>query len=153
MKAYLSGAIEHAPDGGEVWRAEMTTWLKDRLGHDVFNPALQPPTLTEEEFKAFRRWRDDDYSRFKSAVRELIHRDLDAIINEIDYVICYWDAGVIRGGGTHGELTVAYHVGKKVYTVLGIPRNKISSWILGCSTCEFENFDQLREYLEQEYAD
>jgi len=152
MKAYLSGAIEYAQDGGEAWREEITRWLKERLNHDVFNPALQTSTLTQEELTNFRQWKVVDYPRFKATVRKLIQRDLEAIAHEIDYVICYWEEGVLRGGGTHGELTMAYHLGKRVFTVLGMPRREVSSWILGCSTKEFENFEKLKAYLEQEYG-
>lgn len=153
MKAYLSGAVEHAPDGGQAWREEMTDWLKKRLGHEAFNPALQGPALTPEEEANFRKWKGNDFPRFKTAVRKIIERDLKAITSEIDYVICFWDSGVVRGGGTHGELTVAYYLGKRVYMVLGMPRSDVSSWILGCATREFEDFDQLKAFLEKEYGD
>ncbi|MFQ6616396.1 MAG: hypothetical protein ACE5HZ_06465 [Fidelibacterota bacterium] len=153
MKAYLSGAIEHAPDGGTGWRWEMTAWLKDRLGHDVFNPVHeQELTLQPEEAKRFRQWKSTDYARFKKAVRKLIDADLRSIIEDVDYVICLWDDGVVKGGGTHGEVTVAYHSGKPVYTVLGIPREAISSWILGCSTREFNDFQELKVFLEKQYG-
>jgi len=152
MKVYLSGAIEYAPDGGSVWREEITKWLKDRLHHEVFNPAIQSTLLTQEEQVNFRQWKVENYPQFKATVRKLIQRDLEAIINEIDYMICYWEEGVLRGGGTHGELTMAYYLKKRIYTVLGMPREEISSWILGCSSMEFGNFNQLKKYLEQEYG-
>ncbi|MFQ6675870.1 MAG: hypothetical protein ACE5LH_05940 [Fidelibacterota bacterium] len=154
MRAYLSGAIEHAPDGGTEWRREMTAWLKDHLGHDVFNPVEeQKKTLVPDEAENFRRWKSTDYGRFKKAVRKLIDADLHSIIHDVDYVICYWDEGVVRGGGTHGEVTLAYHAGKPVYTVLGVPREMISSWILGCSTREFDTFGDLQRFLEREYGE
>ncbi|MFQ6673493.1 MAG: hypothetical protein ACE5GH_01755 [Fidelibacterota bacterium] len=153
MKAYLSGAIEHSPDGGKKWRNEMATWLKSHMNHDVFNPvAEQLSTLTREEAAHFRHWRESDYPRFKSAVRKLIERDLRAIVEEVDYVICFWDEGALRGGGTHGEVTVACHSGVPVYMVLGVPRGSVSSWILGCTSGEFEDFEGLKKFLEKKYG-
>ncbi|MEE9166415.1 MAG: hypothetical protein V3U24_03000 [Candidatus Neomarinimicrobiota bacterium] len=152
MRAYLSGAIEYAHDHGEAWRNEMTDWLKKHLGHDVFNPALHGSELTEEERANFRKWKVDDYGRFMTTVRKIIDRDLKAIVDEVDYVICYWNEEVIRGAGTQGELTVAYHLGKRVYMVREMPRGEVSSWILGCCTKDFENFDQLKGCLEEKYG-
>lgn len=153
MIAYLSGAIEYAEDGGSAWREKMTAWLKGRLGHDVYNPTRESLVLTTEERASFRKWKVVDYPRFKTTVRKLIRKDLEAIVNRIDYIICFWDGGVLRGGGTHGEITLAYYLGKSIYMVLGMPRGEISSWILGCSSREFDDFDQLKEFLESEYGD
>lgn len=153
MKAYLSGAIEYAPDGGSAWREEMTKWLSEHLGHQVFNPVdQQKKTLSQEEAENFRRWKVTNYPRFKKAVRKVIDSDLTSIIDEVDYVICYWDQGVMKGGGTHGEVTLAYYGGKPVYTVLGLPRSTISSWILGCSSREFRDFKELKAFLERRYG-
>ena len=152
MKAYLSGAIEYAPDGGEEWREEMTSWLKKHLNHTVFNPAIPSSVLTQEERANFRRWKVDDFFRFRATVRKLIQRDLEAIVKKIDYVICHWERGVLRGGGTHGELTMAYYFGKRIYMVLGMPRGEVSSWILGCTTEVFDSFNQLKKYLAREYG-
>jgi hypothetical protein len=153
MKAYLSGAIEDAPDSGGRWREEMSLWLKGTLQHDVFNPVEKEKTLlTEEELKNFRLWKTDDYDRFKKVVQKIIREDLDSLVNQTDYVICLWDEHVLAGGGTHGEVTLSYHLGIPVYTVLGMPRRKVSSWILGCCTQEFESFDDLRGFLEERYG-
>jgi len=37
--AYLSGAIEHAPDGGTGWRLTLGRFLREELKHDVYDPA------------------------------------------------------------------------------------------------------------------
>lgn len=153
MKVYLSGAIEDAPDSGGRWREEMSLWLKDTLKHDVFNPVKREKTLlTEEELDNFRLWKTDDYDRFKKVVQKIIREDLTSLLDETDYVICLWDKHVLAGGGTHGELTMASHYGIPVYTVLGMPRLEVSSWILGCCTEEFESFDLLRKFLEERYG-
>ena len=152
MRAYLSGAIEHAPDGGRIWRQDIEEWLGRELGHTVYNPSKEESTvLTEEELKNYRLWRKTDYSRFKSIVRRFIQQDLKVLQTEVDYIICLWDKYVLWGGGTHGELTMACHLKIPVYTVIGIPRNEVSAWILGCSTEEFESFEELKAYLKKRY--
>jgi hypothetical protein len=58
-----------------------------------------------------------------------------------------WDEYVIQGGGTHGELTLAYQHKLPVYLVLGMPLEKVSSWIVGCTTEIFSNFEEMKQYL------
>mgnify|MGYP003316044636 CR=1 FL=1 len=146
MKAYLSGGMENAPELGRAWRDEMTAWLNNQLGHTVFNPVeIQNETLTAEEVENFRSWRFNQRAKFKLTVRKLIKRDLDAIDNEIDYVICNWDETVLKGGGTHGEVTMAYWLEKPEYQVNNLPINDISSWIFSCSDEIFDNFESLKK--------
>ena len=131
----------------------MSLWLKETLQHDSFNPVeVEKTLLTEEELENFRSWKTDDYDRFKKVVRRIIDNDLTYLLNETDYVVCFWDEHVLAGGGTHGEVTLAYHQGIPVYTVLGMPCHEVSSWILGCCTEEFESFDLLRQFLEEWYG-
>lgn len=144
---YLAGGIEKASDGGVAWRAELTTFLEGQLGHRVHDPTRDEPGLmSEEERREFRLWKaqPESWSRFQDVVRRIIHRDLDLILNETDYVIAYWDESVLGGGGTHGELTLSYWFGIPVYLVLGMPRSEASSWILGCATEVFDSFDALK---------
>ncbi|MEE2877091.1 MAG: hypothetical protein VX822_04880 [Candidatus Neomarinimicrobiota bacterium] len=153
MRAYLSGGMENAPELGRAWREELTTWLSDALGHSVFNPVeVQHKVLTDDEFDNFRDWRFDERDRFKTTVRKFIEGDLHAIETEIDYIICFWDSSVLKGGGTHGEVTTAYRLGIPVYLVIDIPFEDVSSWILGCSTREFDNFHSLKLFLLEKYG-
>ena len=136
MKAYLSGGMENAPELGRAWRDEMTAWLNNQLGHTVFNPVeIQNETLTAEEVENFRSWRLNQRAKFKLAVRKLIKRDLDAINNEIDYVICYWDETVLKGGGTHGEVTLAHRMGIPVYLVMNMSIEDVSSCTINSCRC------------------
>ncbi|MFQ6608117.1 MAG: hypothetical protein ACE5EE_06215 [Fidelibacterota bacterium] len=153
MKVYLSGAIENAPDEGKKWREEMSRWLLGSLNHEVFNPLDVDATLIDpEEQQNFRSWKMTDYERFLKVVRRFIDRDLDVLCSDIDYLICYWDRAVRKGAGTHGEVTIAYHRDIPVYLVLGMPLSQVSSWILGCSTKVFGDFDELKKYLKQTYG-
>jgi hypothetical protein len=152
MLVYLAGAIEYAPDGGRAWREEVSKFLDETLDHRVFNPCIEENhILTKEEFQMFRNWKAGDLPRFRQTMRKLIDTDLDILMNKVDYVVCLWDEHVLNGGGTQGELTVAYYHNIPVYMVSKIPRMKMSSWILGCTTEVFEKFDDLKTFLKSKY--
>jgi nucleoside 2-deoxyribosyltransferase len=147
-RAYLSGAIEHAADGGRGWRQEIGVFLTDRLGHDVYDPARdEKKNLTEDERLHFRLWKTEDPDRFREVVRKIIGWDLDRIESRTDYVVALWDEASARGGGTAAEVTLAHRLGKPVYLVLGMPRAQASGWILGAATEVFENFEGLKAFL------
>ena len=148
MKIYLAGAIEAAPDDGMAWRADMTQFLIDTLDWTTFDPSRhERDFLTEEEKMNFRQWKSVDIQRFRPVIKKIIDRDLDQLLKKCDAVICLWDEHVIQGGGTHGELTLAYEHALPVYLVLGMPIEKVSSWIIGCTTEVFSNFDELKLFL------
>ena len=152
MLAYLAGAIEHAPDGGEVWRRTLIPFLRDELGWEVYDPtAEEADWLTEEEKRNFRKWKASDLPRFQQVVRKIIRKDLDTL-RRSDVVICLWDDHVKEGGGTHGEMTMAHELGVPAHLVLGMPQESVSSWILGCATQVHADFRALRGALTQEFG-
>ena len=148
MKAYLAGAIEHAPDNGITWRREVTEFLDTQLGHSVYDPTVEEmDILTSEESQNFRELKETDLPAFQHIVRKLIAHDLDTLTSEIDYVICLWDTHVLNGGGTHGEITVSHLHGIPVYLVAAMPVSDISGWILGCVSNVFDSFTSLENFL------
>jgi hypothetical protein len=150
--AYLSGAIEHAADGGTGWRRDTGRFLQEELGHRVYDPAAdQKKDLSEEEQASFRGWKLAAPDRFQSVVRKIIAWDLGWIEGRVDYLIALWDEPGARGGGTSAEITLAHRLGKPVYLVLGMPRADASGWILACADRVFEDFDALREFLTRTY--
>ena len=73
MLAYLSGSIEFADDGGKAWRRELTPFLRQTLGHQVYDPAEdERKNLTGEEVAYFRGWKTTDPERFRQTVRKII---------------------------------------------------------------------------------
>ena len=151
MKFYLAGAIEAAPDDGATWRKEITHFIDTELGWQVFDPSQhEQDFLTQEEKDNFRQWKSTDINKFRPVIKKIIDRDLHQLLNECQGVICLWDEYVIHGGGTHGELTLALEHNMPVYLVLGMPLEKVSSWIVGCTTEVFLNFDDLKQYLLSE---
>ncbi len=152
MKAYLAGAIEHSPDKGKAWRADIAEFLQQEFGHDVYNPHIEEPKiLTPEERQQFRQLKTDDLPEFQKIVRKLIRNDIKSILTEIDYVICLWDEYAEKGGGTYGELTFAFYHGIPVYMVTSTKLLEISGWILGCTTEYFKNFDELKTFLQDKF--
>ncbi len=149
---YLAGAIEHAPDAGKAWRTEISDFLFTELGHLIFNPSLEEShVLTPWEFRNFRKWKESDLPRFRRVVHKIIKKDLTTVINQVDYIICLWDEHVSKGGGTQGELTVAFWNEIPVYMVSTVPLPDMSSWIIGCTTEIFRDFETLKEYLRKKF--
>jgi len=134
MLAYLCGPIEFAVDGGRLWRQKLAPFLRNDLGHRVYDPAEdEKKNLTDEEVAHFREWKTTDLDRFRRVVRKIIQFDLELIENRADYVICHWDGTGTQSGGTPAELTAAYRKGIPVYLVSDLPVDQISGWMLACA--------------------
>ncbi|MBN2600841.1 MAG: hypothetical protein JXR87_02490 [Candidatus Marinimicrobia bacterium] len=154
MKVYLAGAIEHAPDKGKEWRADLAEFLQREFGHEVYNPHIEEPKIiTEEERQKFRSLKTENLPEFQKIVRKLIRNDIKSILTEIDYVICLWDEYAEKGGGTYGELTFAFYHGIPVYMVTPMSLQEISGWILGCTTEFFKDFNELKTFLKARFLD
>ncbi|MGA8220543.1 MAG: hypothetical protein WB780_02740 [Candidatus Acidiferrales bacterium] len=153
MLAYLCGPIEFAEDGGKLWRLKLSPYLRDQLGHRVYDPAEdERKNLTAEEAAHFREWKTTDLERFRRVVRKIIAFDLDLIENKADYVVCHWDAAAGQSGGTPAELTIAHRKGIPVYLVTPLPVEKVSGWMLGCSDHVFSSIESLKEFLSARFA-
>ena len=152
MKAYLSGPIENAENDGASWRQDMTLWLKDNLNHEVFNPVLETKNIIGHlNPSIFRSMKKTDPIEYKNIIREIIKLDLEALINDSDYLIVKWDKSVLKGGGTHGEVTMAYWIKKPIFIVNSLPIDDMSSWIFSCSDFIFNDFKSLKKKLTQLY--
>jgi nucleoside 2-deoxyribosyltransferase len=153
MKVYLSGAIEHAGDGGRGWRAEISELLRGELRHEVYDPATdEKKNLTEEELANFRRWKLEDPARFREVVRKIIAWDLDQVEREADYLVALWDRAAAQGGGTAAEVTLAHRLGKPVYLLLAMPAAEASGWVLSAATEVFESLAALEARLRDRYG-
>jgi len=150
--AYLSGPIENAENDGADWRKSLTPWIKNTLSHKVFNPVIATRDitkgLTSDEFRNMKRSNPDKY---KKLIRKIINIDIEAVVNSSDYLIVNWNKSVFRGGGTHGEITLAYFLKKPIYLINNVPFDDLSSWIFSCSTEVFDSFEDLKTYLIKKY--
>ena len=152
MIAYLSGPIENAHNDGADWRSNITEWLETKLNHKVFNPVIATKSIIEHHNTSdFRLMKKTNPNEYKKIIRKIIKVDLDAVVHKSDYLIVKWDESVFKGGGTHGEVTMAYWLGKPVFLVNMLPIDDISSWIFSCSTEVFNSFDDLKIYLSSLY--
>jgi hypothetical protein len=150
--AYLSGGMENAQNEGADWRTDMTVWLKENLNHDTIDPVLESEKMViAHDAEDYRDWKTTDPEKFKEFIRLLINQDLRAVIGKVDYLIVLWDESVLYGGGTHGEVTMAYWVDRPVFLVNRLSKEKLSAWISSCSTETFYSFDALKETLLKEY--
>ena len=153
MKAYLAGAIEHAPDLGKKWREEISIFLEREMNHKFYNPLKEETNyLTKKEMRTFRELKATDIDKYRIILRKLINGDLKELVENTDYVICLWDEYTEKGGGTYGELTVAYEHNIPVYMVTNKLNAEISGWILGCTMEIFSDFTELKKFLKQKYT-
>ena len=153
MIAYLSGGMEHAVNEGEDWRNKITEWLRKNLGHSVIDPVKKSRQLVDEtQSHDYRLWKNSDRGKYKAFVRQLIRQDLDGVINKADYVICLWDEGVVKVGGTHGEVTIAYHYNIPVFLVNTLPFDELSGWIFSCCTEVFPDFINMKKRVLELYG-
>jgi len=153
MLAYLCGPIEFAQDGGKLWRRKLTPFLRDQLGHRVYDPAEdEKKNLTEEERANFRDWKTKDTDRFRRVIRKIIAFDLDLIENKADYLICYWESDGGQSGGTPAELTVAHRKDIPVFLVTPLALGDVSGWMLGCADNVFATVEELKNFLAARFA-
>ena len=152
MIAYLSGAMEYAVDEGSGWRIDMSNWLSDHLGHKVIDPVEESRLLMiKEDSVDYRSWKESDTERYRQFVRQCVDRDIKAVTEEVDYIICLWNTDVFKGAGTHGEVTLAFQHNVPVYLVNQIPLTDLSGWIMACSSEIFNNFEDLKAFLLEKF--
>lgn len=153
MKAYLSGAMENAVNEGADWRRDISEWLNINLGHDAINPVRETQKLVDKyRAQEYRNWKTDTPDKFRRFIRKLIINDLNLIKEKADYLICYWNSDVLKGGGTHGEVTMAFSQGVPVYLINDLAMDDLSGWIFACSSEVYENMEQLKVGLIDRYG-
>ena len=92
MIAYLSGPIENSHNDGADWRVMMTKWLKAELNHKVFDPVIETKTFIKHQSgKDFRLMKKTNPDEYKKIIRKIIKVDLEAVVQEVDYLIVNWD--------------------------------------------------------------
>ena len=152
MIAYLSGAMEYAQNEGANWRIMMKDWLKVHLFHEVIDPVIESNKLVVNyDAEDYRDWEKTNPGKFKEFFRLLIQQDLRAVIGQSDYLIVLWDKDVLKGGVTHGDVTMGYGVDKPIFLVNTLPEEDLSAWISSCAAETFAYFDELKTVLLKRY--
>jgi len=153
MLAYLCTPMDAAGDTGTLWRRKLAPFLRDQLGHRVFDPVEDSrKCLSDEEAANFAAWQTTDLDRFRRAARRIVAFDLDLLEHKADYLICLWDANSPRNAGAPAEVVVAHRKGIPVYLVAPLPVEQINSWVLGCSDQVFSSVEDLKDYLAARFA-
>ncbi len=154
MHVYLSGGMEYALNEGKDWRLDIENWIQKSLKHKVFNPNVASDQYLRKVLHKnnFRSLKSTNIETYIKIVQKFVIQDSKEIATRSDYVICYWDMSAQRGAGTKGELTIAKYFMKPVYLVTQVPKEKIPGWVLGCVTEFFSSFEDLKEYLIQNYT-
>ncbi len=144
--------MENAKDGGANWRKDISLWLAENLNHGVFDPVVESQKLMKNyDEEEFRRWKQTDPKKYVEIIRLAIKKDLDAVVNKADYIICLWDKNVFKGAGTHSEVTFAYYYDKPIYLINKLPINDLSGWIMSCATEIVNDFESLKVVLNNKY--
>lgn len=152
MIAYLSGGMEHANNYGAAWRKDITQWLNESLEHSAIDPVIESKKLiAENNAKDFRNWKETAPDKFIEFIRLAIKKDLDGVVDKSDYIICLWDKSVFKGGGIHGEVTLAHYSRKPIYLVNQLPITDLSGWIMSCATEIVNDFESLKIILYIKY--
>ena len=153
MIAYLSGAMEFASDEGAAWRNSISFWLNNELGHKTIDPVQESAKIIEKNNAAdYREWKILDPERYANFIKLCVKNDINIVRNKADYIVCLWDENVIKGAGTHAEVTLAFELNKPVYLINRLPLMDLSGWIMACSTEIFDDFNQLKEFLIKHYS-
>ena len=153
MLAYLCAPIDFWQQSEALWRRKLAPFLRDQLGHRVYDPAEDArKVMTDEEIANFRKWQTTDLDRFRRVVRKLIAFQMGLLENRADYLICYWDPPVAGSGATPAGLMTAYRKGIPVYLVTSMPVEYIDAWMLGCSDQVFSSIEGLKEFLAARFA-
>lgn len=136
-----------------MWRQKLASFLREQLGHRVYDPADdEKKNLTDEEATHFREWKTADVERFRRVVRKIIQFDLDLIENKADYLVCFWADTNTQSGGTSAELTMAYRKGIPIYMVTPLPLAEISGWMLACADQVFPSVEDLKTFLSSRFG-
>jgi len=150
--AYLSGGMENVQNEGADWLSDMTNWLKGNLGYDTIDAVIESKKLVlAHGAEEYQDWKTTNHGKYKEFIRLLINQDLRAVIDKVDYLIVLWDKSIFYGGGTHGDVTMAYWVDRLIFLVNKLPKEKLSGWISSCSTETFDSFNELKKALLTEF--
>jgi len=153
MLAYLCGCADLSEDAGKLWRRKLLPFLRDQLGHRVYDTAeLAAQPLTPDEAAHFHTWQSTDLDRFRRASRKVIASNLDLVEHKADYLVCYWNPPGPAAGEAVAGVTAAHRKGIPVYLVAPLPAEEIDAWVLGCSDQVFTSVENLKGFLSSRYS-
>lgn len=148
---YESGPIDFCPDGGKIWRKDMTEFFHS-LKIKVFDPTNKPigeqedPSLTLKlnQFKIH-----GNYDLVTQITKNIVRTDLH-ILDLSNFVIAYIDTK-LHLCGTYSEITYAALEKKPVIIVCKQGKQAIPNWIFGLGLRHqmfFSSFEEAKNYIK-----
>lgn len=149
--AYVSGAIDRAPDLGKGWRDKITPAL-EKFGITIFNPLEKPiKGANETDFRVNREhWKqNEEWSKLAEVMKEIRHCDL-RLCDKADFGIFYLDLN-IYATGTMEELFTMNRQYKPCLVVCEQSKAEIPDWLWGALPEEymFGSFSYMFDYLRK----
>ena len=118
--------MEFAEHEGANWRKDLSNWLDNNLGHKAFDPVVNSKKLIKDEgAENYRIWKETNLNNYINFIRKCVDEDINIVRNHTDYLICLWDKNVLKGAGTHSEVTIAYDSKKPVYLINNLPKKDV----------------------------
>ncbi len=144
---YLAGGMEFTEDG-KSWRDKTVAVLKEKgiASWDpyeeeakIFEAHVQPSDLIKTLDKV------DDFDSLTTMMKQVVCLDLGVVHNEVDALIVKYDLSVLKGAGTHAEMSMATYAGKPVHVWMRDPVElyDIPTWIMGCITTMSWDYDEV----------
>ena len=132
---YLAGGMEYATDG-KTWRDEASEKLSSH-GIKSWDPYVQEDIIFSEDtpisliIKSLNK--EKDFKKLRTIMNRIVSLDLDTVLEEASCLLVKYDASVLRGAGTHAEMSVATWAALPVHVWLyELTLNDLPSWAIGC---------------------
>ena len=149
-RVYLAGPMDRVPDGGIVWRYNITPKLQSH-GIVVLSPTNKPIDIGIEgkdcQVELTDNSTDEDYDKEATRVRLLRVIDL-RMVDLADFLIVYIDPNT-HLCGSYEELFTANSTKKPILVMIEGGKYRTPRWLLGTIPHQmiFGNWDDLLEYI------
>jgi len=147
---YLAGGMEYASDG-KSWRDKTVKVLKEHSiaswepyeqEAKLFNSEKQPAKLIKTLDKT------KDFQELRSMMRSIVKLDLGVVRDEINALMVKYDESVLKGAGTHAEMSMAAFTGHPVFVWMpDLKMDRVPTWIIGCITFVSRDYDEVIEHV------
>jgi hypothetical protein len=144
--------MEYAKNGSS-WRVEATKQL-NKLGIGTWNPYVEEKKLFDFDIQTFIKLHDKkkDYNKFNEVMRKIVTTDLGVIAKDVDMVLVKYDKSVLRGAGTHAEISMATYLNKPVHVwVEDLEIENIPLWSIGCFTTLSTSLEEAIEKVKSHH--
>lgn len=147
---YLAGGMEYASDG-KSWRDKTVAVLKEH-GIESWEPYEQEAKLfnTDEQPAELIKTLDKekDFKQLWCIMNEIVHLDMGVVRNDVDALFVKYDESVLKGAGTHAEMTMAAVSNVPVHVwIPELSIQRIPTWIIGCITTIATRYEHAIDFV------